>query len=110
MRTESRKPGERVGHTPGPWKAGRSDMATIVDGYDSKWVYAGERYIAVASGADVEDWDEVLANAHLIAAAPEMYAALEAVMRLDYFREHNALADIVRAALTKVQGGTDEGE
>lgn len=63
----------RRAHTPGPWKAGRPDMATIVDGFNSKWVYAGNKYIAVASGQDIRDWDEVMANAHLIAAAPDFY-------------------------------------
>lgn len=67
-------------HTPGPWEAGRSDMSTIVDGFDSKWVYAGDKYVAVASGANVSEWDEVMANARLIAAAPEMLDALRALM------------------------------
>lgn len=61
--------------TIGPWKAGRADMATLVDGVSSKWVYAGDLYVAVASGLASEDWDEVMANAHLIAAAPDLYAA-----------------------------------
>lgn len=35
-------------HTKGPWKAGRADMATLVDGVDSKWVYAGDHADKVA--------------------------------------------------------------
>lgn len=59
--------------TPGPWNAGRGDMATIVDGYESKWIYAGgnNKYLAVASGYEVTDWNEVMANARFIAAARE---------------------------------------
>lgn len=55
--------------TPGPWNAGRGDMATIVDGYESKWIYAGEnnKYLAVASGYEVNDWNEVMDNARFIA-------------------------------------------
>ncbi len=64
-------------YTKGPWEAGRPDMATVVDGYDSKWVYAGEKYIAVASGRDVEAWEEVMANARLIAAAPDLLDVCE---------------------------------
>ena len=67
-------------HTPGPWKAGRPDMATYVDGWPSKWIYGGidqSKYVAVASGKDIPDWKEVMANAHLIAAAPEMLDELE---------------------------------
>ncbi len=67
--------------TPGPWKAGRPDMATIVDGVDSKWIYAGStgpmrQYCAIASGPIDGDWDEVMGNAHLIAAAPDLAADL----------------------------------
>lgn len=66
-------------HTPGPWRAGRSDMSTIVDGFDSKWIYAGDKHVAVASGHDIEEWNEVMANAHLIAAAPDLLRELEEV-------------------------------
>src|SRR3990167_7565144 len=62
-------------HTPGPWQAGRADMATVEYGVDSKWIYADKKYIALASGNDVDTWDEVMANAHLIAAAPELLEA-----------------------------------
>lgn len=65
-----------VKHTPGPWAAGRPDMATIVDGVDSKWIYDGDdQYVAVASGRIGGEWSEVTANAHLIAAAPDLLAA-----------------------------------
>lgn len=66
-----------VGHTPGPWEPGRPDMATLIDGVDSKWIYAGDKYVAVASGMDVKDWEEVMANARPIAKAPELLAALK---------------------------------
>ena len=79
-------PSATARHTQGPWRSGRPDMSTIVDGYESKWIYGGEKatadgltskYVAVASGQDCE-WDEVMANAHLIAAAPELLDALKA--------------------------------
>ena len=60
-------------HTPGPWKAGRPDMATQSE-VCGKWVYAGDKYIAIASQSDAEDWEEVLANANLIASAPDLLA------------------------------------
>jgi hypothetical protein len=60
----------------GPWEAGRPDMATIVDGVSSKWIYAGDTYVAVASGRASEDWDVIMNNARLIAAAPALAAAL----------------------------------
>lgn len=61
--------------THGPWVRGRPDMATYVDGEPSKWVYAGDKYIAVASGKDVS-WPEVIANATLIAKSPDMLDVL----------------------------------
>lgn len=30
-------------HTPGPWRAGRPDMATIVEGFESKYIYSEKR-------------------------------------------------------------------
>jgi hypothetical protein len=52
-------------------------MQTSVDGYSSKWIYDGkDQYVAVASGRIDGTWEEVMANAHLIAAAPDLLAAL----------------------------------
>lgn len=57
--------------TQGAWEAGRPDMATIVDGYRSKWIYSDDKYIAVSSGYDIDDWIQVMDNAYFIAHAPE---------------------------------------
>jgi hypothetical protein len=98
-------------HTPGPWEAGRPDMSTIVDGVPSKWIYAGETYVAVASGMASLDFDVVMANAYLIAAAPEMYEALKYI-RENCFIYHDSSMDIdndacrlADAALAKAKGG-----
>jgi hypothetical protein len=71
--------------TPGPWVAGRPDMGTLVDGVESKWIYdQREQYVAVASGRIDGEWEEVMANAHLIANAPSDIAWLiEQVRRLE---------------------------
>ncbi len=76
--------------TPGPWVAGRPDMATIVDGIDSKWIYGpkGEtessEYLAVASGHIDGPWERVMANAEFIAHSREDVPALLAhVARLE---------------------------
>lgn len=66
--------------TKGPWVAGRKDMASIVDGVDSKWIYSGDEYVAIASGRVTGTWETVIANAHLIAAAPELYEVLSEAM------------------------------
>lgn len=96
--------------TPGPWKAGRPDMATMVDGAPSKWIYAGEQYVACASGRIDGPFDKVMANAHLIAAAPDLYEALDwAIQSWDEHNKHgfNMQGDWVqdaRAALAKARG------
>lgn len=110
-------------HTPGPWRAGRYDMATIVDGYDSKWIYSDApaaavtddrreprpRYVAVASGSEVEDWDEVMANAYLIAAAPDLLAACIEAAR--YHRGGKSIIGrMLRAAISKATGTEAGGE
>lgn len=66
-------------HTPGPWRAGRPDAATYVDGVASKWIYADLKYVAIASGVECE-WGEVMANARLIAAAPELLSVVRELL------------------------------
>lgn len=48
--------------------------------------------------------DLMLANARLIAAAPDLLEACKAVLRLDYLQEHNALAQQVKSAIAKAEG------
>ncbi len=76
-----------MSHTPGPWMPGRPDMQTIVEGYGSKYVYSkrdnpdDESAVAIAFGRDIEEWDTIMSNARLIAAAPELLEALEFVIQ-----------------------------
>ena len=76
--------------TEGEWVSGRPDMATVVGGFDSKWVYADDKYIIVASSRDCEDWPEVMANANFVAAAHNHYPALRAEIKR--LREELAIA------------------
>lgn len=70
--------------TPGPWVVG--------NGLDMKSVYGGkhEQLLAISTGEDYgsyfgDDTDDIecmeQANAHLIAAAPDMYKALQTLAR-----------------------------
>ena len=64
--------------TPGPWDAcERGDYADF-DG-DSNVILGNDTRIAVVQNSGTAEDD---ANAHLIAAAPEMYAALESAQKL----------------------------
>lgn len=68
--------------TPGPWEAGRNPaMATVLDDQEGKAIYlqgkGGCHHIAWANIHDDEgklDMEAALANAALIAVAPELYA------------------------------------
>lgn len=96
-------------HTPGPWKAKPSpyhdDVFIVQAGMPTNRVLA--RF-----GSDDEPVDETdLANAHLIAAAPDMYEALEMVVRGQESAEATGDAEphpvweIARAAFAKARGG-----
>lgn len=60
--------------TPAPWDStALSRHKTIVIEYNPDFTQAGGRVVANVTGRD----DEGVANAHLIAAAPDLYEALE---------------------------------
>lgn len=62
--------------TKGPYSPGRFDMATIVDGVRSKYIYGADRVsVAIATGEDV-DWGQVISNASWIAEACNAVPAL----------------------------------
>jgi hypothetical protein len=67
-------------HTPGPWHFGTSSDSSF---YKRNIAGADGYHVALTSSRDVSEVD---ANAQLIAAAPELLAALEEV--LAYCSEH----------------------
>ncbi len=95
-------------HTPGPWKTGRALNTTG----SVKIVHRGHLTLAWASCEDVSDItrDEAMANASLIAAAPDLLAALrDMVATWEGPRElaaikfaQNVIA--ARAAIAKAEG------
>jgi hypothetical protein len=84
-------------HTPGPWK---------IDAGNWIWGPDGFPIAACDQGAfDHNRAGECCANADLIAAAPELLAALQAVA--DYWAGGDAPADIdaqIRAAIARAGG------
>ena len=92
-------------HTPGPWRVVKD------------WDVSGHAYTVANGAASVLDDDESSANARLIAASPELLAALKetlelidlAFMRNDnpFGIDHNRAMDGVRAgnaASAKAEG------
>ncbi len=79
-----RSPDEGSKFTPGPWKMQRAKEPDNVGGFDCA-IYAGasDNAIIVAEAYEVVDYGirtNVLANARLISAAPDMYDALQAFL------------------------------
>lgn len=85
-------------HTPGPWKYGY-ERPTAQDP-EEQWAI-----VTIAGGhivANVNPDSRQDANARLIAAAPDLLAALEAVVFISD-RKHDAW-DKARAAIAKAKG------
>ena len=87
-------------HTPGPWDIHVGNLGADARGQQQMVMICSED-MRIATMFSVQDRD---ANARLIAAAPELLEACKAAMRLDYFREHSALALQVQAAIKKAEG------
>ena len=96
-------------HTPGPWMWNGKDMpfADIEDAHGD--VIAGVN--ECDRDDDAQARAEERANARLIAAAPELLAALRGIMstddlsRNDWPSDTMAILTIARAAIAKVEGG-----
>ena len=88
-------------HTPGPWNYGQVKENPIFDIIGPDLTGRGKEVVGTfrATQSRVEN----LANAHLIAAAPDMLDALQAIV--DAFGDQNSLLiDQCKAALNKAIG------
>jgi len=106
-------------HTPGPWEIVQSDHGIVVRTESPKKTrYGASRYAAIGGfeRSDPQQLAEALANARLIAAAPELLAALEGLEKEfrriypiyyssePWCHETNAPLKVARAAITKATG------
>ena len=91
-------------HTPGPWRV------THQTATDYAWDIAGNRKIVAHCGLTVDTESDIAANAHLIAAAPELLGALTIIATqcgnyaikqpaLDYA----SIGNIARQAIAKAE-------
>jgi hypothetical protein len=99
-------------HTPGPWRAIKNRNRGFQIGGKC------DRPAHFAKVADVRVSEHTIADAQLIAAAPELLAACEALMEpMRRYREHGtwtvgdekllfAAHDAARAAISKAKGPT----
>lgn len=93
-------------HTPGPWHIG---VRTYHAGRD---VYGPKGEPVAVADQDITLPEESAANARLIAAAPELLAALVALVgeadlgEVDLDDDDRAKLDAARAAIAKATGAT----
>lgn len=86
-------------HTPGPWRIGTAPP----NGEQTIGNLSG-MMVAVATSGGTMRAPETLANAHLIAAAPELLAALQGLLQaLPSATTHPAIK-AARAAIAKATG------
>ena len=86
-------------HTPGPWEAIKPDS---VGGYR---VYtAGKGYTLIATLGYVRDSAQEAANARLIAAAPDLLAALIKLSEATDPIGWDLRMELARAAIAKAEG------
>ena len=100
-------------HTKGPWEVARTDAGIIVRTESAKKTRFGASRYAAIGGFDrsnPEQLAEALANARLIAAAPELLEALEELSLLmddvrngEYTPDH-LTTQPARAAIAKAKG------
>ena len=94
--------------TPGPWKAQLNAPLAAVPGHLVKTDDNVERPIALLwEGGGTHGKPTQIANAHLIAAAPELYEALDTVrhqLLISGKTEGDQLLDLVTSVMRKVRG------
>ena len=86
--------------TPGPW------ASIIADGYTVRHpqVYSDAGPVANATWLGDGRLDELNANARLIAAAPDLLAALEALLDYENGIQKSIAEQMARAAIAKAGG------
>lgn len=105
----SRRVSDAPGWTPGPWRVANYDQPVTVCGQqipcfeiesdaDACWI------AKVQNHQDCVDTPEGSANARLIAAAPDLYTAVEAALNMVDGDGAPPDWDMLRAALAKARG------
>lgn len=95
-----------VKHAPGPWAAGTEDGDPIMSG--CVFEMTGGRMVCSMTG--YFPWQQRLANARLIAAAPELLAVARMVVE-NYYEgggDEQSVALAARAAIAKATTGEQQ--
>ena len=90
--------------TPGPWTVEETAETYWIGTVRANTHKVGEVITGLDHGPYTEDAEErILANANLLAAAPDLYEALDAIIRRVALV--SPYYEMARAALTKADGG-----
>lgn len=107
--------------TPGPWHwvDHKTDepwtpetfyaRLETVDQFDTGFVGELPKFILITEGFEADTEEEIEANAHLIAAAPELYEALKTLIEASdggTVYEFDRAHDIAHEALSRARGGS----
>jgi len=89
-------------HTPGPWVVSDDGGITLI-------IHAPKDEVDIARMSnDCEMFSEIRANAHLIAAAPAMYEALQIMVRAANVDEIDPL--VMFASIERAKGALAQAE
>ena len=91
-----------MNHTPGPWRVSASKRGGFDIVADNRGTHGGPFVVASRNDIDHRS-EESLANCRLIAAAPEMLEALQAVLASGG-EDWETGACVIRAAIAKAEG------
>jgi hypothetical protein len=95
-------------HTPGPWKTGDSDYKIIIGPHTR---FRGKSLAGIALIDETDDNSEDLANARLIAAAPDLLRSLIYISARLQHGGRAAKSDCLTQcqwAIAKATGGADQ--
>lgn len=109
--------GTKVAHTPGPWKVDTEDQQHVIrmgEALFSPAHFASHHAVEYRHGLYPdetslplrEQWREAHANAHLIAAAPDLLEALGLLVGIvdSYGSLHGYASEKAHAAIAKARG------
>ena len=97
---------KNVKHTPGPWKWGADVRLTYEDLYEHSVQLGSDSETVVLHQAN---WPVSKANAHLLAASPDLLAACQNILKCDNTACRPRIHDyeMIRAAVAKATGQDD---
>lgn len=95
-------------HTPGPWQMSTTGFNVGMTRLSQDWVIHNKDDIICSFPVNFTD-PTAEANARLIAAAPEMLAALKMMVHAEDDRQIAAAVILQQQAIAKAEGNGEEG-